>query len=194
MSDDDSVANLVRRWQAGDQDAAGELYVRYARQLARLADQHLSAKLAARLDGADIMQSAFRTFFRRCSEGHFQVNSASQIWRLLVRITRRKVAAKARFHTADRRSVNAEAPGGNAWLPEALARDPSPEDAATFVDLIEMVLRDLKPLHVQVLQLWLELDDTAEIAARLGCSTRTVERAIRLFEQRLQSALVNGEP
>src|SRR5262245_16859408 len=91
MEETDPVADWIRRWSAGDQVAAGQLFDRYAARLTQIAGQHLSRKLAGREDGEDVVQSVFRTFFRRSTEGHFQIDSSAQLWRLLVKITLQKV-------------------------------------------------------------------------------------------------------
>ena len=86
-----------------------EVFARYARRLALLAARRLSQRVAARADGEDVVQSVFRTFFRRCARGDFRIDGSADLWRLLVTITVRKARASARRHTAGRRDVNAEA-------------------------------------------------------------------------------------
>src|SRR5262245_55758628 len=71
----------------GDPKTAEAVFHRYVNQLVRVAEQHLSRKLAGRLGGEDVVQSVFRTFFRRAEAGEFRIDSSSQLWRLLVRIT-----------------------------------------------------------------------------------------------------------
>src|SRR3712207_1415308 len=72
MQEEDSNRELLRRLREGDPQAEQELFARYARVLTRLAEQHLSRKVAAREDGEDVVQSAFRTFFRRSGAGEFR--------------------------------------------------------------------------------------------------------------------------
>jgi RNA polymerase sigma-70 factor (ECF subfamily) len=169
------VAGLVQRLQAGDADAAALLFARYARQLTRLAEQHLSRKMAARLDGEDVVQSAFRTFFRRSAAGEFRIDSSAQLWRLLVRITVLKARARARQHTAARRDPGAEQPGGGeAGLLEAVTREPGPD-------------------YCQVLTLRLEGHAVAEIAPRLGVSRQTIYRALELLQRRLTDSTAADE-
>ena len=108
MNQDDSVASFVRRLGVGDADASEQLFARYASRLARLAERHLSRELAARADGEDVVQSVFRTFFRRSARGEFHIASSARLWRLLVTITLRKVRTQARRHTAGVRDVSAE--------------------------------------------------------------------------------------
>src|SRR5437870_4242727 len=116
----DPIAELLRRCRSGDEQAARELFVQYARRLTRIAEQHLSRKLAGREDGEDVVQSVFRTFFRRSAGGEFHINSSDQLWGLLVQITLRKVRSRGRRHTADKRNVAAEDADGEAWLLRAL--------------------------------------------------------------------------
>src|SRR5256885_2097714 len=80
-------------------------------ELIGVAEAQLSGKLAGRLDGEDVVQSVFRTFFRRSAAGEFQVDASDQLWRLLLTITLRKVRAKARRETAEKRDAGAEAAG-----------------------------------------------------------------------------------
>jgi RNA polymerase sigma factor (sigma-70 family) len=188
MSDsDDLPPDLVRRLRDGDPHGADALFVRYSRRLTRVAEKHLSKKLAGRLDGGDVVQSVFRTFFRRSAEGEFRIDSSAQLWRLLVKITLLKARAKGRHHTAGVRDVGVEARAhGEGWPVEAVAREPGPLEAAQLVDQIEVLLRGLPPLHCHVLGLRLEGCGPSEIAHRLGVSRQTVHRVLKLLQERLK--------
>jgi RNA polymerase sigma-70 factor, ECF subfamily len=187
VGETDPVPDLVERLRAGDAGAADALVDRYAARLTRVADQHLSRKLAGRVDGEDVVQSVFRTFFRRSAEGTIRIDGSGPLWRLLVRITLLKARAKGRHHTAAIRDVAAEAadPGGG-WLSEAAGREPGPEDAATLVDLIEALLRGLPPFYCHLLELRLQGFGPSEIAPKLGVSRQTVHRALSLLQRRLE--------
>ena len=181
-----AAAALVERLQDRDAQAAEELFARYSQRLVSLAEQHLSHRLAARLDSEDVVQSVFRTFFRRCARGEFRIDNSDELWRLLVQITLRKARAQARHHTAKVRDVNTEARGGvAAWLMQAPAQEPSPDEAAALVDQIEKLLQGLPALYRDLLQLRLEGHSVIAAAARLGVSRRTVHRALSLLQDRL---------
>jgi RNA polymerase sigma-70 factor (ECF subfamily) len=182
------VAELLQRFQAGDQQAAGLLFARYARRLTALAEQHLSRKLAGRLDGEDVVQSVFRTFFRRGAAAEIRIDSSAQLWQLLVTITLRKVRDKGRYHTADKRDAGAELATPD-WLPQAVAREPGPEEAAILVDQIEALLRGLPELHARVLERRLQGHQVIDIAAELGVSRQTVHRVLNLLQQRLERSV-----
>ena len=180
------IAKVVAGLRGGDPQAAEQLFARYAQRLTCLAEQQLSRKLAARLDGADVVQSVFRTFFRRSSAGEFRIDSSAELWRLLVQITLQKARAYGRQHTAGVRDVAAEEPGGGAaFLREIVAHEPGPEEAAVLIDQIETLLRGLPPLYCDLLQLRLEGHSVSDTAVRLGVSRRTVHRGLHLLQQRL---------
>lgn len=166
-------------------EAAEELFVRYAERLTRLAEQHLSRRLAARVAGEDVVQSAFRTFFRRAAGGKLCIDNSAELWRLLVRITLCKVAAAARRHTAGVRDAGAQS-ADDAELAMAAARDPGPAEAAALVDQIDALLHGLPETYAQLLELRLQGYAADEIAPRLGISRRTVYRGLELLQQRLE--------
>ncbi len=195
MNPDDSIPGWLTRWQAGDPEAAGLLFANYGKRLTRLAEQHLSRRLAGRVDGEDVVQSVFRTFFRRSAAGEFRIDSTVEIWRLLVKITLLKARATARFHMRTKRDVRAEVDHGeDAWLFEATAVEPGPAEAVALVDQIESLLRGLPPLYAELLDLRLQGIAAEDIGSRLNVSRRTVYRALTLLQQRLneQTRLVEA--
>jgi RNA polymerase sigma-70 factor (ECF subfamily) len=194
MDQASSIPELVRRLREGDPRAAEELFVQYARQLIRLAEQHLSRNLAGKVEGEDIVQSVFRTFFRRSAEGEFRIDSSDQMWRLLVQITLRKARAKGRYHTAERRDVNADESGGDkVWFEEAITQEPGPEQAVVLVDQIEALVRGLPELYATVLDMRLQGYSVAEIAPQVGVSRQTIYRALGLLQQRLNQSQGNDD-
>jgi RNA polymerase sigma-70 factor (ECF subfamily) len=192
MDDDASLTDLVKRFQDGDRQAGDRLFAHYAQRLTRVAGQYLSRKLAGREDGEDVVQSAFRTFFRRSLEGQFQIDSSAELWRLLVKITVLKARAKGRYHTAALRDVRAEAAAEDAWLTQAAAHEPGPVEAAALVDQIEALLRGLPPAYGRILEMLLEGRSKSEIARNLHVSRTTVHRVVDLFRQRLADGSPEG--
>ena len=104
MSDTPS-ADLLARHRANDPAAAEALFRRYAERLTQLARGRLSRKLSARVDAEDVVLSAWRSFFRLADAGDVALRQSGDLWRLLVRITLRKVYRSARRHRADCRSA-----------------------------------------------------------------------------------------
>ncbi|MBM4072242.1 MAG: helix-turn-helix domain-containing protein [Planctomycetes bacterium] len=185
MENREAMGEIARRFGAGEADAAELLFARYGQRLIRLAEQQLSHRLAGRLDGEDVVQSVFRTFFRRSAGGEFQIDNSAQIWRLLVKITVMKARAKGRWHTADKRNVAAEAAAGDAFLVDALAHEPGPEEAVILMDQIEAMLAGLPSLHGRILELRLQGHGVQDIARQLNIARQTVYRALDLLQERL---------
>jgi RNA polymerase sigma factor (sigma-70 family) len=186
MDKTDSVAIWIQRWGTGDPRAAELLFARYGDRLTQVAEQHLSRKLAAREGGEDVVQSVFRTFFRRSAEGQFQIDTSAQVWRLLVKITLQKVRTRARYHATKKRSTAAEVqPDDDSWVADALTREPDPAAAAELVDLMEALVQGVPPLYCRVLELRLQGMVPADVARELNISRNTVYRALELFKQRL---------
>ena len=62
--------SLLRRFRGGSEDAATQLYLRYAHRLRALARAKCAPDLAQRLDVEDIVQSVFGSFFREIGRAH----------------------------------------------------------------------------------------------------------------------------
>ncbi len=105
---DQTTAEIVDRYRAGDENAAEELFRRYVFRLTLLARSRLSSKLAARTDASDIVLSAYRSFFVGAREGRFTLRRSGDLWRLLVSITLHKLHRQVRKHTAEMRSTAVE--------------------------------------------------------------------------------------
>ena len=108
MCNREAVEALVQRAQNGDEEAAGELYVRYANRLLKLASNQISQRLRRRFDAEDAVQSAFKSFFRCARKGEFAIDQSVAVWQLLLTITMNKIRRKARDHRAAKRDVGLE--------------------------------------------------------------------------------------
>ena len=187
MPESKSVKGLVDRWQTGDAAAAEELHRRYAQQLWALAEAQIGQRLRRRVDPEDIVQSVFRTFFRRATDGQFVIDHSCSLWHLLVRITINKVRLRAQHHHAGKRDVAIEVYAGDEQLaPEAIAREPGPEEAAALADEIETLLRRLKPPEIEIFRLAMQGHATPDIAERLGRSRWTIRRTLDRIGRQLE--------
>src|SRR5271156_4863230 len=82
--------SLMACWREGDQQAAADLFRRYASRLIALVRSRLSSKLPCRIDPEDVVLSAYRSFFGDAREGHFEIRHGGNLWQLLVTITLHK--------------------------------------------------------------------------------------------------------
>jgi hypothetical protein len=179
-----SDTNWDARLRDADPTVAEEIFARFSNRLAGLARQHLHQRLAARLDEQDVVQSALRTFFRRAAKGEFRIDTSTDLWRLLARITVVKAREQARFHTAQQRNVAAETPATGSDLLPIPAAEPGPLEQAVLIDQIEALLAGLPPLYGQLLQSRLEGGTVMAIADELGLSRQSVYRMLDFLGRR----------
>ncbi len=104
MLQEPTFDDFIRRIRAGDAQAAAELVRRYEPAIrmevrVRLRDP----RLRRFFDSMDICQSVLASFFIRAAAGQYDLNEPGQLVRLLVGITRKKVAFNARKQLAQRR-------------------------------------------------------------------------------------------
>jgi RNA polymerase sigma-70 factor (ECF subfamily) len=187
--EDDWSGDLLARWRNGDQQAATELFRRYADRLIALARSRLAGKLAARVDPEDVVQSAYRSFFSDAREGRYDLQQDGGLWQLLVMITLNKLQHQVERHTSKKRAVEREEPYREDDLQgiEALAgREPSPMAALMLTDQVEQLMRPLDAGQRRMLQMRLQGYNLEEIAAAAGCSEATVRRLLDRVKQQLK--------
>jgi RNA polymerase sigma factor (sigma-70 family) len=189
MAESESI-KLVAAWREGDQQAAAALFERYAKRLIALANSRLSARLAARVDPQDVIQSVYCSFFVGARDNRFVLQESGDLWRLLVAITIHKVHHQVKFHTAGKRTVQREANGPSSEGPldipvEMLADEPSPAEAVVLADTLEEVMRRLQPLQRRMVELRLQGHSVAEIVNETQRSRATVERLLERVKREL---------
>src|SRR5581483_2240802 len=158
-----SDRSLLKRFQGGQLDAATELYVRYADRLHALAVKQCAPDLSARVDPEDIVQSVFRTFFRRAALGHYEVPQGEELWKLLLVIALNKIRATAVHHRAAKRDVRLTVAGAD--FNEAVRTVSRNEDALNVLRLVlDEMLETLTPDQRQIIERRIEGYEVAEIA------------------------------
>lgn len=188
----DSFANLMTRLRAGEDDAARQVFVRFTGRLVGLARTRLDARLAAKVDPEDVVQSAYKSFFVRQRDGSLDVGSWDGMWGLLTLITLRKCADRATHFRADKRDYTREAAvGGSDSQPGlsglALTREPSPDEAAALAEAVEGLFQSVADADERaVLELSLQGYSAAEIAEQLGRAERSVRRLRERTKKRLE--------
>lgn len=184
-----SDSSLLRRVQDGNQDAATQLYFRYAERLRQLVRSETSAALARREDADDILQSIFTSFFRGVGQGYYDVPAGDELWKLFLVIALNKICAKGTYHRAAKRDVRATVGGEFLARYSGYAADPAQPDVVFLKLVIEEALEQLPPLPRQMVVLRIEGFEVGEIATRTQRSKRTVERVLQDFRRQLTAIL-----
>ena len=192
MQSDDSVAQLVEKIKAGDEEASRALWNRYFPQLVRVAQQKLVGRGTRMADGEDVALSALRSFFRAAADDRFpDLLDRDGLWRLLSVMTYRKAVDLIRHEDRQKRrvlgeSVILEDGSGSQGCPmdQLPGPDPTPELAAELAEACERRL-GLLNADLQAIAIWkLEGRTNREIAERCGCSVPTVERSLHLIRKK----------
>lgn len=191
--DGESSIQLLNRWRAGDQAAAAELFDKYVIRLCALARSRLSNQMQRRVEPEDIVQSAYRSFFRH-AEHRYELEKPGDLWKLLAAITVSKVRGQVEFHTAQKRgiyleqSMKADASFVHV-APEAVAEDPSPEEAAAVTEEVTNVLSELDEFGRSVFELSMQNQSVEEIAEAVQRSQRTIRRTLQQIRETLERRL-----
>jgi len=179
--------SLLRRFRGGNEDAATELYVRYAHRLRALVKARCSSELARRVEPDDIVQSVFRRFFRRVRQGDYDVPAGEELWGLFLVIALNRIRAAESFHRAGKRDVRVTVADTGNYLEDARGHD---EVAYTVLQLtIAEALEQLPQQQRLMLELRIQGHEVAEIAHQTGRSKRTVERSLQEVRSWLRSFL-----
>jgi RNA polymerase sigma factor (sigma-70 family) len=182
MPPDVPFTELMARLRGGDADAARAVFDRFARRLVALAASRLPPALAAKVDAEDVVQSVFRSFFLRHAAGRLTPENWDSLWSLLTVLTVRKCGHQIEHFHAGRRDVRREAaprPASDSapdW--EAAAPEPTPAEAVLLAETVQQVLNGVRADQRPIVLLRLQGFTVREISDQVGCTERTVERAL----------------
>jgi DNA-directed RNA polymerase specialized sigma24 family protein len=203
MAQDESVSQWIGQLQAGDPAAAQKLWERYFQRLVGLARKKLKGLRKRLADEEDVALSAFDSFCRGNEQGRFpQLRDRDNLWRLLFTITIRKAYQLAQHEGRQKRGGQAvlgesaltspEASGSaEGGLEQFVDREPTPEFAAQVAEECQQLLASLPEADLRSVAQWkMEGYTNEEIAAKLGCALRSVERKLHVIRS-LWSPLEN---
>jgi DNA-directed RNA polymerase specialized sigma24 family protein len=191
----DSPGDSVTRWlsgmKAGDDHAARVLWQRYFDGLVRLARVRLGGAPRGAADEEDVALSAFHSLCRGAAAGRFpQLADRDNLWRLLATITAQKALDQRRHQGRKKRGGGrthgatdlACGDSGVDVLAQAVGREPSPEFLVLMDEEYRQQLDRLKDDGLRRIAVWkMEGFGNDEIAQRLDCGLRTVERKLAVI-------------
>ena len=193
MSSAGSVTHWLARLKVGDPAAAQPLWAKYFQELVERARHQLGRIPRRAADEEDVVLSAFHSFCRAAAHGRFpQLDDRHDLWQLLVVLTERKAidlvhrerrAKRGGGRVLDEGALTAGA-DSDAGTPLGRVEGPAPDPAfvALVADECRRLLDRLKDAELRAVALWkMEGYTIAEIAAKLGCVPRTVDRRLRLI-------------
>ncbi len=184
-----SDRSLLRRFRGGEEDAATALYLRYAQRLHVLAETKTGTDLATRVDADGIVQSVFRTFFRRVADGQYDVPDGEQLWKLFLVIALNKIRDTASHHRAKKRDVGRTQSIDQRGHAVRQADGTDTEAVAILRMTIDELLEAMPQSQREIVVLRIEGHEVTEIAKRTQRSLRSVERLLQKFRRDLHELI-----
>jgi RNA polymerase sigma factor (sigma-70 family) len=185
-----SVTKWIADAQKGDPQAIQHLWDRYHERLER-ACRHRLTDLPVRIaDEEDVANTAFARLCLAVRDGRYEgIHDRNDFWRLLVTIASREVINLRNQETRQRRGgglVRTESaihgPGdpSTAWgADQAPSDEPTPQFTAMVAEACQKRLASLADPTLRAIAQWkLEGFSNDEIAVKLACSVKTVERKL----------------
>lgn len=185
-----SVSVWVGQLRAGDLVAAQRLWERYFDRLVRLAGAKLRTAARAAADEEDVAVSAFNSLCQGLCKGRYpDVTDREELWRLMVVITARKSIDQVKRERRLKRgggarmlSLDAATADDDALLDSIIGPEPTPDFAAQVGEEYRRLLDLLPDEGLRQVAVWkLEGYTSAEMAERVGCVERTIERKLRVI-------------
>jgi DNA-directed RNA polymerase specialized sigma24 family protein len=197
MLSSESVTDWISRLKAGDPVAAQRLWERFFERLVGFARNKLRYVPRRAVDEEDVALSAFNSFYRGVEQGRFpQLSDRDDLWQVLVVLTERKAINLMHHERRQKRggstvqgvSVYDYQPDSStvrAGLEQIISREPTPEFAVELAEEFQRLVDRLGNAELRAVALWkMEGYTNDEIASKLGCVERTVERKLRLIRDR----------
>jgi RNA polymerase sigma-70 factor (ECF subfamily) len=178
----------MERLREGDPGAARRIFHEYSHRLIGLARSRMDPRLRQKEDPAEVVHSALASFFRRCAAGQFDLADREGLWGLLTLITLRKCGHHVRHYRAACRDVRREAAppetedSSASW--QALAREPSPAEAAALTDVLREVLQVLDEDDRQIVLLILDGHTVPEVSRIVDRSEYMVRKVLKRVRER----------
>jgi DNA-directed RNA polymerase specialized sigma24 family protein len=185
------------------------VWERFCIPLQGVAARFLGSRVQGRVGPEDVVQSVYRTLYRRAKSAAAAAAGAPQparpanpddpdtLWKLLVTVTIRKAINKRVAHLRQKRSAAATLSGaGPDWA--GAAAEPTPaeiaEQAETVANLKAALVGQFDhDLHKRIAAMVLDGARASEVAAAVGCVERTVYRVKREMEDAVAGILTAAE-
>jgi DNA-directed RNA polymerase specialized sigma24 family protein len=184
---DGSVTHWIGQVKEGGESVAEkELWDHYFSRLAALASEKLRDLPPHLRDEEDLALSALNSFFTRAKQDGFpHLHDRTDLWQLLAKITVRKTFHQRRdAHTQKRGGGQVQ---GNSDFAEDLhkiaANEPTPDMLVVFNEEYQRLMGALDEELRPVARMKLEGYTNAEIAEKLECVQRTIERKLYRIRQ-----------
>lgn len=169
-----SITRLIRAVQDGSDTAIRPLLAAYFDRLVQLARKRLQNMPGLGGYDEDLALRSFHSVYERLRDPvqPLDLSDRDDLWRLLATRTISRAIDLIRRHHPQ------EVPGDED-VTQLLTREPTPSEAAEVADECRRLLDSLPEVELRQIALWkVEGYTNEEIAGRLDCVPRTIERKV----------------
>ena len=184
----------LKKLKDGDEEAYGRLYKECYEKTLRLAVKKLTGMGISRAayDQDDLANSMFRSFWNMLQNRAIDIADQDELWRLLNTILGRKVIKEYHRQKAQKRDQKAQVGESYFARPDEegfsmdihAGKEPTPQMILDCQDMLDFLLS--QPDAAELIPLKSEGFSNTEIAEKLNCSTRTVQRNIEKYYNALE--------
>jgi DNA-directed RNA polymerase specialized sigma24 family protein len=182
---------LLMRMRSGDREAAAEFLARFGPRVRRRIHGKLGPAMRRLFDSQEILSTLGRRLDICVGSGSLRAASMEELWSLVFRIADNSLIEKARVF----RSLEAKEGEDSPLAYRVLQRLKDAEDQGQDGPLIEIdaALRSLEDgIDREILSLWLQGNQLAQIAALLGMSAPAVRKRWEKIRGRLRTLCEAG--
>jgi RNA polymerase sigma-70 factor (ECF subfamily) len=178
------MSTWLARVLTGEPGFEAQLVARYSERLLVLARRQLPTCIRSRVDPEDVVQSVYRSFFQRLHQRQFAFEQSHDLWRLLAAMTFRKASNAVKFHLRDRRDSRRDQPlTPDQELEESREAEAHAADLDLLVGCLQQLLGALSETRREIVVRRLQGELIQDIARRVGCSRRTVNRVLTQVQE-----------
>ena len=201
-----SALSAVNMWvvqlRDGDPGAAQQLWDTYFLRMVKVARCKLHGTSICAADEEDVALSAFKSFCRGTRDGRFpRLHEHDDPWPLLLALTSHKAIDLLRYERRIKRGGSgqgcvpltepAEVADATISLSQLIGKEPDPEATFQIAEECQEMLDRFSDTILRAIALWkMEGFTTEEIAVKLDCTPRTVERKLQLIRRQWE----RGDP
>ena len=189
------VGVWVAQLKDGDPRAAQQLWNTYFLRMVKAARARLHDASGRMADEEDVALSAFKSFCRGTKDGRFpHLHEHEDPWPLLLALTRHKAIDLLRYEGRVKRGGSSTRSSASTtpqtsseaevMLSELIGREPDPQVTLQIAEECQRMLDSISDTILRAIAMWkMEGFTTDEIASKLGCTARTVERKLHIIRR-----------
>jgi RNA polymerase sigma factor (sigma-70 family) len=173
-----NFAILIDRVRRGDQDAAVELIRKYEVVIRVTVRSRLKdTRIRSIVETMDIVQSVFAGFFNGTAKNQFDLQQPDDLVRLLVTMTKNKVASQYRLHHADKRNIDQRKDLGEGSLDD-IGRENSPEKIVEARELWSAVHEQMTLHQRAIAEARIQGKSWQEVAEEVGGTAESCRKVL----------------